>query len=227
MESHSASNRFSKFRHDDKKLHKLFVYGTLKTGQPNHFHFEEVDHGDINFYGDATTIEEFPLVVATRWNLPFLLHAPGEGHIVQGEVYLVDDEMLEWIDDFEGHPEVYERMKVSVKVRPRPGLAGQDTVEEVECMSYFLKNFPQGLLQLHNYAAYDHRADEKRPYCVGDDFSDDDDVDEELEAECERIEAQQFYSRTTFEEECRKSFDPEFRGPSSIYQDLHREAMDR
>ena len=51
MASESACTRFSKYRTKDDKLHRLFVYGTLKTGQPNHFHFEEVEQGEICYYG--------------------------------------------------------------------------------------------------------------------------------------------------------------------------------
>ena len=73
--------------------------------------------------------------------------------------------MLAWIDDFEGHPDVYERMKVKVRVRPRHGHEADS--EEMECMSYFLKKFPEPLLQLNTHAAYDAFADEERAYCVG------------------------------------------------------------
>ena len=35
---------------------------------------------------------------------------------IKGEVWEVDDAMFSFLDDFEGHPEVYERDKVKVLV---------------------------------------------------------------------------------------------------------------
>ena len=92
--------------------------------------------------------------------------------IVKGEIYHVDDEMLAWMDDFEGHPEVYERM--SLKVIPTDdkghGSAVKSTQtgenEEVECLAYFLRKFPEGLLHAKTMASYDHKADQERIYSV-------------------------------------------------------------
>ena len=62
--------------------HRVFVYGTLKSGQPNHKLMNIHELGHRQLIGTARTDVEFPLVIATRWNLPFLLYAPGHGQVV-------------------------------------------------------------------------------------------------------------------------------------------------
>ena len=61
--------------------HRIFAYGTLKYGQPNHFHMLSNEHGQYKFIASAKTDHKFPLIIATHWNLPFLLHAEGKGHV--------------------------------------------------------------------------------------------------------------------------------------------------
>ena len=59
------------------------------------------------FITSAQTVIKYPLVIASKYNIPFLLDHPGFGHLIQGEVYEVDDLLLQILDDFEGHPEFY------------------------------------------------------------------------------------------------------------------------
>lgn len=100
----------------------VFVYGTLKRGQPNHFFFEEETNGKASFICRARSVDKYPLLVATRFNLPFLLHSdkldiPSEiGHIISGEIYEVDSKMLDSLDDFEEYPEVYNRSLKRIEV---------------------------------------------------------------------------------------------------------------
>lgn len=59
-------------------LHKVFVYGTLKKGEPNHNWFSKQKDGFYQFICDAQTTEKFPLIIATKYNVPFLLFSPGK-----------------------------------------------------------------------------------------------------------------------------------------------------
>ncbi|KAK2160062.1 hypothetical protein LSH36_141g08075 [Paralvinella palmiformis] len=52
--------------------------------------------------------------------------------------------MMTWMDDFEGHPEIYQRDKIRIVTADNSGK------NIVECWVYFLKKFPPGLL---NYTA--------------------------------------------------------------------------
>ena len=54
----------------------IFVYGTLKTGEPNHYWFEEASANDgarVDLVGAGITLEKLPLIVATEFNIPMLL----------------------------------------------------------------------------------------------------------------------------------------------------------
>ena len=59
----------------------VFVYGTLKSGQPNHNLIKEETRGTCVSVGTAVTREKYPLVVASRYNVPYLLYKPGTGQV--------------------------------------------------------------------------------------------------------------------------------------------------
>lgn len=65
--------------------------------------------------GRAVTDEEFVLYCSV---IPFVIECPYDeiGYRIHGEVWEVDDETLESLDRLEGHPNWYERFKVSVVV---------------------------------------------------------------------------------------------------------------
>ncbi len=63
--------------------HLLFVYGTLKTGEKNNRLLETPrGNGRARLLGAAQTLEKLPLVVATEYNVPFLLAAKGTGEVL-------------------------------------------------------------------------------------------------------------------------------------------------
>ena len=79
--------------------HLIFVYGTLKTGtkrdaerhfkdfayfsgQPNHYVMNDKTLGNANLVGKAETVDEFPLVITSKYNIPFLLHKKGTGNVI-------------------------------------------------------------------------------------------------------------------------------------------------
>jgi len=59
--------------------HAIFIYGTLKRGQPNHYVLEEF--GNHSFFSAGCTELRYPLIIDRRSNLPFLLDAPGKGQV--------------------------------------------------------------------------------------------------------------------------------------------------
>jgi gamma-glutamylaminecyclotransferase len=77
--------------------HYLFVYGTLKKGFPNHDQYV----GSARELGKYQTIEKYPLVLCGTRYVPCMIHSPGDGHHVEGELYEVDDECLNRIDALE------------------------------------------------------------------------------------------------------------------------------
>ncbi|TSQ01571.1 Gamma-glutamylaminecyclotransferase B [Bagarius yarrelli] len=86
--------------------------GTCFCIQPNNYRLFDATKGQAKFLGRARTVEKYPLVITGRYNIPFRLNVPGKGQRVQGEIYSVDDQMLKFLDWFEGCPEMYQRTQV-------------------------------------------------------------------------------------------------------------------
>ena len=57
---------------------KVFFYGTLKRGQPNYDHTES---NRCEFVCEAVTVDKWPLIVGTQYNVPFLLNKKGYGKV--------------------------------------------------------------------------------------------------------------------------------------------------
>jgi gamma-glutamylaminecyclotransferase len=77
-------------------LHRVFVYGTLKEGFRN-FH---VNRG-TRVPGEFITEQAFPLYVIGEFGLPWLVHEPGRGQRVTGQVFEADDAALAAMDMLE------------------------------------------------------------------------------------------------------------------------------
>ncbi|XP_050685982.1 putative gamma-glutamylcyclotransferase CG2811 isoform X2 [Eriocheir sinensis] len=130
--------------------HLVFVYGTLRKNMLNHSRLLDAANGAARCLGLATTTERYPLVIASRYNIPYLLAAPGHGQHVRGEVYEVDDKMLETLDALENHPKYYERKEKKIKL--------EDSGEERECWVYLLHCYKPHLMDLpflEDYCAVD------------------------------------------------------------------------
>ncbi|CAD6187992.1 unnamed protein product [Caenorhabditis auriculariae] len=93
----------------------VFVYGTLKSGEPNH-HVMSATAGTHRFISNGTTVDKFPLIISTQFNIPFLLHKPGEGNKIEGEVYEVDGVKLAVLDELEAYPTLYDRKEIKIKL---------------------------------------------------------------------------------------------------------------
>jgi gamma-glutamylaminecyclotransferase len=66
-------------------------------------------------FGSCRTIDKLPLVVAGQWYTPILIAGSG-GHRVTGELYVVDDDGLAYLDDLEGvgRPLGFDRIQLDV-----------------------------------------------------------------------------------------------------------------
>uniref|UniRef100_A0A672J7V9 Gamma-glutamylaminecyclotransferase n=1 Tax=Salarias fasciatus TaxID=181472 RepID=A0A672J7V9_SALFA len=49
-------------------------------GQPNHHRLLTRPTGSAVFVAPALTVQRFPLIIATEYNIPFLLNLPGDGN---------------------------------------------------------------------------------------------------------------------------------------------------
>ncbi|KAF8822444.1 AIG2 family protein [Cardiosporidium cionae] len=94
--------------------HLIFAYGTLKKNMRNHYRMAKPG---IAFAFKAISCDKFPLILDPfNRHRPCLLNIKGLGHRVHGEVYAVDDEELQNIDEFERVPAHYQRHLFPVEV---------------------------------------------------------------------------------------------------------------
>nr|XP_037277603.1 putative gamma-glutamylcyclotransferase CG2811 [Rhipicephalus microplus] len=100
--------------------HCVFVYGTLKSGETNHRILTDPANGHSTFLGEAKTLKKWPLVLVSPYEIPCLLPCEGLGHEVRGEVYQVDDRMLEVLDRLESHPDYYVRSQEDILMLSQP-----------------------------------------------------------------------------------------------------------
>lgn len=63
-------------------LHRIFVYGTLRRGQPNHYLLLDQNNGSAKWLGVARLVKKYPLVMASKYNIPALLDKEGEGKVL-------------------------------------------------------------------------------------------------------------------------------------------------
>ena len=85
--------------------HYLFVYGTLKKNCKGHHLLYRAKFIDYAVTSDkyALFLDEYPLVVKQR-----------KVSKIHGEVYLIDENLLRLIDEYEEHPFEYKREKIPV-----------------------------------------------------------------------------------------------------------------
>ncbi|XP_057187078.1 gamma-glutamylaminecyclotransferase C [Triplophysa rosa] len=148
---------------------RVFVYGTLKKGQPNNCRME--DNGTVKLLARAQTVDPYPLVIATDDNIPFMLNLPGKGQQVRGEIYEVDDNLLKFLDVFESCPELYQRTLVQLEVEE---WAGEDedklkTGSIVESFVYTTTTYKPEWLQYPTYENYDTYGDHGLKYVCRED----------------------------------------------------------
>ncbi|XP_023338625.1 gamma-glutamylaminecyclotransferase B isoform X2 [Eurytemora carolleeae] len=108
----------------DETRWNVFVYGTLKKGEPNHGWLSRSENGFQEYLGAGRTNKSFPLVIASR---------------VEGEVYRVDASMLSKLDELENHPSYYTRRLEDVEV----------SGEMIQCWIYIWSGFKPELLDNH------------------------------------------------------------------------------
>lgn len=103
----------------------VFVYGTLKEGFPNHGR-----NPGRRLAGEFRTRQRFPFYVVRLPNeerAPWLVHRPGDGHQVVGQVFEVGHADLAALDRFEevGLPTGYVRVGVELEAVGAPGATWQ------------------------------------------------------------------------------------------------------
>jgi gamma-glutamylcyclotransferase (GGCT)/AIG2-like uncharacterized protein YtfP len=85
--------------------HRVFVYGTLKSGFSNHYLLEGCE-----FFGSAATAPTYKMI---ENGFPVIMPDP-EGKPLAGEIYTVDDETLARLDRLEREGSSYDRKLIDV-----------------------------------------------------------------------------------------------------------------
>ena len=75
-------------------MHRVFVYGTLKRNEPNHHWLTDKENGNGTFVGSATTVEKFPLVISSRYNIPYVIDAQGQGMVNSSGIIVYIDPFM-------------------------------------------------------------------------------------------------------------------------------------
>ncbi|KAL3045516.1 hypothetical protein OYC64_013728 [Pagothenia borchgrevinki] len=146
---------------------RVFVYGTLKRGQPNYYRMLDVANGKAKFLASACTAQKHPLVIAGKHNIPFLLNVPGQGHRIKGEIYKVDEKMLKFLDEFESVPTLYQRTEVKLEVEEWVGEEEKEKMASgsiTEAFIYSTTSYEADWLSLRRYDSYDSKGDHGLEY---------------------------------------------------------------
>ncbi|XP_007885226.1 protein O-mannosyl-transferase TMTC4 isoform X8 [Callorhinchus milii] len=152
------SERHNWQKKDFGKMTHIFVYGTIKKGQPNHHCITSAINGKAVYYGKGVTDEKYPLVIASKYNIPYLLNIPGSGQNIAGEIYTVDDKLLQFLDEFEGCPDHYQRIPTSIRIQE---CAQENTLSSktentiLKCFMYSKSSYQQEWLNLPFHNNYD------------------------------------------------------------------------
>lgn len=93
--------------------HRIFMYGTLKKGFPNHDRYMQ----SAEKLGNYRTVENYPLVLIGQRYVPCMINTPGEGDHIEGELYEVDDDCLKRLDALERIKKTdgYRRLRIKVR----------------------------------------------------------------------------------------------------------------
>ncbi|KAK8785041.1 hypothetical protein V5799_008587 [Amblyomma americanum] len=169
--------------------HSVFVYGTLKSGESFNHVLTDATKGQASLVGPAKTVKKWPLVLVSSLEIPCLLPYEGQGHEVFGEVYDVDDRMLEFLDRIESHPDFYARSLEDVELltHPQPAHTEAESALNSSCSSatasddishslprrkvwiYIMRRTQPELLSLPHMANYTGKRGIELPFLTGDD----------------------------------------------------------
>ncbi|CAG7818967.1 unnamed protein product [Allacma fusca] len=150
----------------------VFVYGTLKHDEPNHHWLTNEENGKATFVTKGKTQTPYPLIIASRYNIPFLLDKPGTGKNIEGEVYEIDEKMLSKLDILEEYPKLYVRREEVILVPPEVKSEGV-----LNATIYFLPSFQPDLLTKPFLESYSSNGPHNLRYVASeDDLSDAKDI---------------------------------------------------
>ena len=78
--------------------HLVFLYGSLKIGQPKEYIMKNKENGEAQFISKAITVEKWPLVVESQYGIPFLLGRQGRGKVtnMNSTKFVIPLHLISW-----------------------------------------------------------------------------------------------------------------------------------
>jgi gamma-glutamylaminecyclotransferase len=99
----------------------LFVYGTLRKGEPTSKTFLN----NSKYLGKAYTLDKYLMTIEDK--IPYLLEIPYT--YITGDLYEIDLQTLRDIDKLEGHPTFYIRKIINIFI--------ENSQEAIQAITYF------------------------------------------------------------------------------------------
>ena len=120
-------------------MNRLFIYGTLKKGYPNH---DQMLLGE-KFICACTTVERYPLVLTAPWYSPVMIPETGKGHRITGELYEVNNNKLSELDEFEyvHLPRGFRRFEVELETKDGEFLIAEAYMRPRECVKKIISEY--------------------------------------------------------------------------------------
>lgn len=133
----------------------IFVYGTLKKGEPNHWLIKKLKN-HARFLSLAKTRDKLPLVIGEH-NCPVLIDQPGKGHHIPGQVYVVDGNAIEVLDAFES---CLTRKRVDVVLLNKFLTSHSGDQDSLDCYCYMTdKSFD---ICVSDYSSLEHQYNQEQ-----------------------------------------------------------------
>ena len=94
-------------------LKHIFVYGTLRRGQVNHYLLRDMS---ASYVGDFATAKAYYMIGLRSLAYPYVIedYMGVDSGPVYGEVYSISEEGIAFLDRLEGHPHNYIREEVDL-----------------------------------------------------------------------------------------------------------------
>ena len=82
---------------------QVFVYGTLKRDQRNHHYLEQAEFVGYHLTDECFSMYEFDDYPAVTQD---------GSHAVSGEIYRVNQQQFQMLDELEWYPRIYQRIEI-------------------------------------------------------------------------------------------------------------------
>lgn len=87
----------------------IATYGTLKKGYNNYV----LHLTNSTYIGRGTTQDKYPLIIK---DMPYLIEEVGAGHQIEVDIFTIDQQVLERLDELEDHPNWYRRKEIPINL---------------------------------------------------------------------------------------------------------------